>query len=160
MATATLTSTTFLDTVRNPSVTVRAIRRREQELTGARAHALAAATAVHPAPIKIALGCAAWFVFISWALFASADWDTVLPVAVVTIIFAMYLGGLTWGAAMSPDVTPERKASRTFQEFLDGDVDIATGLISGREAMVQIIVLPLTLAVGGTAIALIWVFIR
>lgn len=116
MATATLSSTRFHLTARTESIATNPIRRhnRDGAPTSAKSHALAAATSVHPAPIKIALGCAGWFVFISWALFAG-DRETAFPVAIVTIIFAMYLGGMTWDAAMSPDVTPERKASRSFQ---------------------------------------------
>jgi len=119
-----------------------------------------AATSVHPMPIVISLGCAAWFVFISWAVFATADAETALSVAVVTIIFAMMLGGLTWGAAMAPDRAPDHTAARSFAAFLDGHADIATGLVSGREALIQIAMLPLTLAIGGTVIALIWAVVR
>jgi hypothetical protein len=45
---------------------------------------------------------------------------------------------------------PERAHQRSFREFLDGDVDIATGRITGRVALWQIAMMPMALAVGGT----------
>ena len=56
---------------------------------------------------------------------------------------------------MGRNMTPERAQERSFSDFLHGDVDIATGRISGREALLQIVCLPITLAVGGIAIILI-----
>ncbi len=115
--------------------------------------------AVHPAPIIVSLGCAAWFLVISWVCFAPLDRETALMVAVVTVIFAMFLGGMTLGAWNSAGRSPA-SARRSFGAFIRGNVDTATGLISGREAMIQIATLPLTLAAGGTAMALIWTVIR
>lgn len=160
-----MATATFIETGSNSITEIRRragdSRRMQQSaaITRTKARTLAATTAVHPAAIKIALGCAAWFIFISWALF-SGDTETAFQLVFVTLIFAMFLGGMTWGAAMSPDVTTERKTSRSFAEFLDGDVDIATGLISGREALLQIVALPLTMAIGGTVIALVWYFVH
>ena len=43
-----------------------------------------------------------------------------------------------------------RKAIRSFSEFIRGDVDIETGRISGRQALLQITAMPIVLAIGGT----------
>jgi hypothetical protein len=64
------------------------------------------------------------------------------------------------GAAMGRDMTPERAHDRTFREFLDGDVDIAAGRITGRDALWQIATMPIGLGVGFTVIAPIAVAVR
>ncbi len=126
-----------------------------------RAADLAADTdlSVHPAPILIGLASCAWFALLSWTCFAAFDRETGMAVAVITTIFVMYLGGMALGAYYSANSRAAGRG-RTFRQFLRGRADIATGLISGREAMLQIATLPLGLAVGATAMALIWVFIR
>lgn len=48
---------------------------------------------------------------------------------------------------------------RTFSEFLDGPVDTANGICSGREAMVQILTVPLCLLAATAAFAAIWAFV-
>jgi hypothetical protein len=53
-------------------------------------------------------------------------------------------------------MTKDRETTRTFGEFVNGNVDIDTGRVSGRAALVQIVVMPILLAVGGTMIAGIW----
>ncbi|WP_409560045.1 hypothetical protein [Hyphomicrobium sp. MC8b] len=117
---------------------------------------------VHPAPVVIGLASCAWFLVLSWTCFGAFDLRTGLAVAIVTIISAMYLGGITLGAYNSNSAANDRAAGqrRSFRQFLHGRVDIATGLVSGREAMLQIALLPVSLAVGATAMALIWLTIR
>lgn len=66
----------------------------------------------------------------------------------------MYFGLLVGGSVMGRNMTPERKQDRSVREFLDGEVEIATGRITGREAMMQIAMMPVALAIGGTAIIL------
>lgn len=114
---------------------------------------------VHPTPILLALACCAWFLVLSWTCFAAFDLETGVAVAIVSTIFAMYLGGITLGGYFSANGRAAGKG-RSFRQFLRGRVDIATGLVSGREAMLQIVVLPAGLAVGATAMALIWLTIR
>jgi hypothetical protein len=41
-------------------------------------------------------------------------------------------------------------------KFVNGSVDIETGRVNGRDALVQIAVMPILLALGGTVIAAIW----
>lgn len=117
---------------------------------------------VHPAPIVVGLGSCAWFLILSWTCFGAFDLRTGLAVAVVTIISLLYLGGITLGAYNSFNAVNGRAAEprRSLHEFLRGPVDIATGVVSGREAMLQIALLPVSLAVGATAMALIWVSIQ
>jgi hypothetical protein len=117
---------------------------------------------VHPAPVVIGLAFCAWFLVLSWTCFGAFDLRTSLALVIVTVISAMYLGGITLGAYNSYNASNERTAGqrRSFREFLRGRVDIATGLVSGREAMLQIALLPVSLAIGATAMALIWIAIQ
>ena len=78
--------------------------------------------------------------------------------AIVTFLSLMYFGLLVGGGAMARNMTPEREAERSFAEFLEGDVDIATGCIKGREAFWEIAVMPIALGIGGTLIILMAVF--
>ena len=114
---------------------------------------------VHPAPILVALACCAWFLILSWTCFAAFDLEAGLAVAAVTAISAMYLGCMSLAAVFSANSGTVGKR-RSFRQFLRGRVDIATGFVSGHEAMLQIVMLPAGLAIGGTAMALIWLSIR
>ena len=75
-----------------------------------------------------------------------------LVLAVVTLTLAMMFALLACGGALSRNAEPERRPTRTFGEFLHGDVDIETGRISGRAALLQIAAMPVILALGGTLI--------
>jgi hypothetical protein len=108
------------------------------------------ATSVHPGAIAIALAAAAYFVIACWVTFAGGEASLVL--AVVTLILAVMFGLLAYGSALSRNVESDRRLTRSFREFLKGDVDIETGRISGRAALLQIAAMPIILALGGTLI--------
>ena len=114
------------------------------------------ATNVHPATIGIALAGYAWLIVLAWAAFAGGPSSLLL--VIVTTISVMFFGLLVGGGAYSRDTTPERETERSFAEFLAGDVDIATGRVSGKDALLQVLALPIAAAVGGTVIVLIAVF--
>jgi hypothetical protein len=44
---------------------------------------------------------------------------------------------------LSRNVTPDRETERSFGEFVNDEVDTATGEISGRDALVQIAAMPI-----------------
>ncbi|WP_245450775.1 hypothetical protein [Borborobacter arsenicus] len=112
--------------------------------------ALLPATGVHPGAIDVALGASATLLVAAWAGFAGGE--TSLVLVVVTVIVLAFFGCLVGGGMMGRNMTPDRRQDRSFAEFLRGDVDIETGRISGREALMQIAALPVTLAAGGIAI--------
>ncbi|MGN6096036.1 MAG: hypothetical protein ACTHP8_07330 [Bosea sp. (in: a-proteobacteria)] len=114
------------------------------------------ATGVHPAAIGIALAGYAWLIVLAWAAFAGGPSSLLL--VIVTTISVMFFGLLVGGGAYSRNMTPERETERSFAEFLAGEVDIATGRVSGKDALLQILALPIAAAVGGTVIVLIAVF--
>jgi hypothetical protein len=108
----------------------------------------ALATSVHPIAVAIPVAAFAWFVLAAWIAFAGGEMSLVL--AAVTFVSVMFFGLLVGGGALARNVTPERAHQRSFREFLDGDVDIATGPITGRVVLWQIAMAPIALAVGGT----------
>ena len=112
------------------------------------------ATNVHSAAIATALAAYGVFMVVAWIVFGRGY--AALDLTVVVVISAVLFGLLVGGAMMSRNMTPDRAATRTFTEFVTGNVDTATGPISGRAALVQIAAMPILLAVGGTLIAAIW----
>jgi hypothetical protein len=50
---------------------------------------------------------------------------------------------------------PQRDTS--FREFLNSQVGTATGPMRGRDVMIEIAVIPVSLALAATAIGLIWI---
>ena len=121
---------------------------RPQSETDANAR-LKDATAVHPAVIGIAMFAAFWFAFAALVGFAG-DKEAAFLIVMVIFITAMFLGLLAGGGWCSRNMTAERRSTRSFGNFLNGVVEIETGKISGREALVQIAVGPVLLAIGGT----------
>jgi hypothetical protein len=106
------------------------------------------ATSVHPVAVAIPVAAFAWFVLAAWIGFAGGEMS--LDLAAVTFGSVMFFGLLWGGSALARNVTPERAQQRSFREFLDGDVDIATERITGRMAFWQLAAMPIALAVGGT----------
>jgi len=110
-------------------------------------------TTVHPGAVAIPLSTFAWFILAIWIGFGTPK--TPLVLAAVTFLGIMYFGLLV-GFARDRRTGPTRQ--RSFREFLDGDVEIATERISGRSALVQITIIPVTLAIGGSCMiaAAVW----
>ncbi|MBX9907846.1 MAG: hypothetical protein K2Z25_03960 [Beijerinckiaceae bacterium] len=136
--------------------TIGKVPRSDTTVQRAKQHHRLRATGVHPYAIGIALAGYAWLIVLAWAAFAGGP--STLLLVIVTTISLMYFGLLVGGGALSRNMTPERETERSFHEFLDGDVDIATGRVSGRDALLQITALPIAAAMGGTAIVLIAIF--
>jgi hypothetical protein len=111
---------------------------------------------MHPLAIRIATVAAAWFV-IAMAISFSGGIETDYLMW-VTIVFGIIFFGLTLGIAGRAAREPRwggRPAS--FRDFVRGQVAIQTGRVTGSEAMVQLLTLPIVLALGATAIGLVFV---
>lgn len=115
-------------------------------------------TVLHPIAVTIPMAAFAWFILSTWIGFGGGEASLVL--AVVTFLGLMYFSLLVVGAAFARDAGIGRTTRRTFSEFLDGDVEIATGRITGREALEKIAALPIALAVGASVIISIAVMAR
>jgi hypothetical protein len=112
---------------------------------------------VHPAAIKIALAAAVWFVAAAGALFSSGgNAYTNYPLAIVAGL-ALVFFGLTLGLArrIVRDKRWSSGGQPTFARFVEDNVAIETGTIAAREALTQIVTLPIVLAAGLTAIGVV-----
>ena len=113
-----------------------------------------AQTSVHPVAIGIGLAAALWFLAITWVSFArgaEVDWDLV----VVTLFFVFFLGLFVFTATYAWKDPRWRQRDTSFREFLDSDVGTATGPMRGREVLLEIAVMPVSLALAATLIGLV-----
>ena len=101
------------------------------------------ATNVHSGAVAAALTAYAWFIVVAWIAFGRGY--AALDLVVVVLISVVLLGLLTGGAMMSRNMTPDRETTRSFAQFVNGSVDIETGRVNGRDALVQIAVMPILL---------------
>ncbi len=118
-----------------------------------------AQTSVHPAAIEIALAAALWFIAVTWVSFArgaEVDWDLV----VVTLFFVFFFALFLFTASYGFKDARWRQRDTNFREFLDSEVGTATGRMSGREVLLEIAVIPASLALAATLIGLIWIAIH
>jgi len=115
-----------------------------------------AQTSVHPVAIGVALGAALWFLAVTWVSFArgpEVDWDLV----VVTLFFFFFFALFLLAASYALNDPRWRQRDTNFGEFLDSEVGTATGPMRGREVLLEIAVMPVSLALAATLIGLVWI---
>jgi hypothetical protein len=106
---------------------------------------------VHPRAAVAVLCVYAALVLAFCVLFATPA--TGLTLFVITVLGTMYFG-LLGGGLLLADSPPN--PGRSFAAFLKGRVTIATGSITGREAFIQMIAMPLALLFGAIVFGVIW----
>ena len=101
---------------------------------------------VHPIVVKTAIAGALWFIAVVWLAFGrvgdqlpSRDRDAVLR-------DARSVEDLRW-----PSLTPH------LREFLDSEIGIAGGKMSGRDVLIETALIQVSLAFAATLIGLAWV---
>lgn len=112
---------------------------------------------VHPGAIAIGLGGFVLFLAASWIGW-SFDYTAML-VGVVTGLGAIYFG-LLIGLGRSAAAFRGEVTHRSFNAFLRGRVQTREGIVSGRDALVQIAFMPLLLGVTMLGFAFYWLSIR
>jgi len=116
---------------------------------------------VHWGVIAMALIAAIWFVLAMVTLYASGDGGSDYLLWIVAgfalIFFALTLGLARWAA---DDTRWRRTDEPPLSDFVEDNVAIATGVIAAREAMIQLLTLPVALAVGGTLIGIVFLVVR
>ena len=85
-----------------------------------------------------------------WLTLAGSELSLIPVVATLTVV--MLLGLITACGAFAHMVEPNGAGTRTFREFLNGEVDVETGRISGRVAFRQVATIPVVVAIGSTLI--------
>nr|WP_094975598.1 hypothetical protein [Bradyrhizobium symbiodeficiens]AWM06121.1 hypothetical protein CIT39_06410 [Bradyrhizobium symbiodeficiens] len=115
------------------------------------------ATCVHPFAIAITLVGIAYIVLTFWIAFAGGETSVVLTM--VTLILIMMLGLMTGCGYSSRNMEPYRAASRSFREFVEGEVDLQSGRISGRASLCQLATVTGGIALGTTSMLAVFVAI-
>ena len=112
--------------------------------------------AMHPHIYRIAFGC--WIVFL--AIFWITFWvsaNALFMVVIGTFYAAMFFGV---PYMMLRQVPGRTKASSSLIKFLEEPFATNGGTIQGYQALLQVVLVPLCLIAGGTAIAIIIRFAR
>jgi hypothetical protein len=103
---------------------------------------------MHPIAIAMPLIAPAALIAAIWLTVAGSELFLISAVAALTV--AMLLGLTMACGAFAHKGEPNGTRTRTFGEFLNGEVDVETGRISGRVAFRQIATIPVVVAVGST----------
>jgi hypothetical protein len=113
---------------------------------------------VHPAPYRIALGAAVWFLLVMAVSFVG-NLETGYLLAIVAGLGVMFFGVLLLlGLRASRErrwATPEAD----YHDFVEGEVGVDTGRMEGREVAFEMLLLPLVLAAGATVIGIVFMII-
>jgi hypothetical protein len=105
---------------------------------------------MHPIAIAMPLIAPAAMIATFWLALAGSELSLISAVTTLTVV--MLLGLITACGGFAHKVEPNGTRTRTFREFLDGEVDVETGRISGRVAFRQVATIPVVVAIGSTLI--------
>jgi hypothetical protein len=105
---------------------------------------------MHPIAIAMPLNAPAAMIAAFWLALAGSELSLISAVTTLTVV--MLLGLTTACGAFAHNVGSNGTCTRTFREFLNGEVDIGTGRISGRVAFRQVATIPVVVAIGSTLI--------
>jgi hypothetical protein len=103
---------------------------------------------MHPIAIAMPLIAPAALIAAIWLTVAGSE-PFLLP-AVTTLTVVMLLGLTMACGAFAHNGEPNGTRTRTFREFLNGEVDVETGRIRGRVAFRQVATIPVVVAIGST----------
>lgn len=110
-----------------------------------------AATALHPAVYAMLVACTLWVVAAAWIFFAGNIYAG-LQLAVATFFAAMFLSTPLWLLRLSRHARP---TSADFREWASGEFEIADSTIDARHAAAMVLIAPVAVAVGLTAIGFV-----
>ena len=129
------------------------------DLESTRLSAQHVTTGVHPVVFQIGLSAAVWFVAVSWLYFAwgrHVDLDLAVTTGFFIMFFTLFLVAAA-GIINDPRWSQQRV---TFRTFLGSDVPTYTGEMRGRDALIEITLIPVSLAFAATIIGLAWLYLR
>ena len=106
---------------------------------------------MHPGVYKLALLCWVMLLGVFWITFAMSA-NAMFMVAIATG-YAIVFFGVPF--LMSRIAGISTTASISLRNFVDGRFDTINGPIGGLEALLQVILVPLSLSIGGIAIGFI-----
>jgi hypothetical protein len=98
----------------------------------------------------------AWILVVALIAFGRATESAwILTVTIAFSIIVVSLNCILWHTNRALT----RAKPRELEDFLHSDVEVATGRLAGWEAYVQIITIPLCLALAATAFGTIWLWV-
>ena len=109
------------------------------------------ATALHPAVYAMLVACMLWVLAAAWVFFAGSIYAG-LQLAVATFFAGMFLLTPLWLVRLTRNA---RATTPSFREWADGEFEIADGRIEARHAAAMVLVAPVAVAVGLTAIGFV-----
>jgi hypothetical protein len=113
---------------------------------------------VHPAAVEIAVAATIWFLAVTWLAFASGpeiDYLLVILTLFFVIFFTLFL--LTASYSLHDKRWPVRDTS--LREFLDSTVSTATSDERRRDVLIEVALVPVSLALAATLIGLVRAFL-
>jgi hypothetical protein len=116
-------------------------------------------TYLHAGVLVAATADYAWLLLAFWVVFWGYGY-MMITMAVATLISATMLGLMAGGGAGGRNVTQWQRPWHSFQEFLNGEVEVWGGRVPGKEAFVQLAAMSWLLAGLGTAFAVIIALVR
>lgn len=134
------------------ATTSTAARNAMNRLSGGAGHNLPVFRHLHPGVFVVSMS--GWFVFMLtyWLVFG-LHLEGALVLAVATVFFAVYFALPL--VLMRLRRMPSWVEKSTFTEFLRGEIDTYTGHMGGKDALAQVAVLPIAIALGTMAIGII-----
>jgi len=96
--------------------------------------------------------CFFWMLMVAWVVFAR-DTDIELPLDIILVLFTIIIAILIAIGRTTRSQTAGVRLSR----FLVSDVQTATEVIPGSDAWIQILLIPVALALAASAIGLVFI---
>jgi hypothetical protein len=96
--------------------------------------------------------CFFWMIMVAWVVFAR-DTDIELPLGIILVLFTIIIAMMTAIGRTTRSQTARVRLSR----FLVSDVQTATEVIPGSDAWIQILLIPIAIALAASAIGLVFI---
>jgi hypothetical protein len=106
---------------------------------------------MHPHVYRIALACWACFLAVFWATFWVSS-NALFQVVIGTVYAVMFFGV---PYEMSRIYPGKRTSDKSIRQFMAKPFRIRTGTMHGYEALIQVVLVPVALTIGGAAIGMI-----
>jgi hypothetical protein len=106
---------------------------------------------MHPHVYRVALLCWLCFLAVFWVTFWTSS--NALFQVVVGSVYAVMFFGVPY--EMSRIYPGDRRGGRSFWRFMRKPFQTRTGAMQGYEVLLQVILVPVLLTIGGTAIGII-----
>ncbi|MCW5696405.1 MAG: hypothetical protein KIS96_06665 [Bauldia sp.] len=107
---------------------------------------------MHPGVFGLAVGSYAALLAVFW-LFFTTGVDMAINLVICTVYLAMYLGVPLIMARIASRAAATSEPGR-LSAFLRGGLETASGTLSGWSAMTQVLIVPVSLAVGAVAMGI------